>query len=80
MLVQLTKKTERDLSRFQVRFGQAVRDARKASGLSMAELGSRTGMAAPNISRIEHGDYIPSLRTIFIMKHVLGIQVEDLFQ
>lgn len=35
--------------------GRIIRDARRAAGLTQAQLGSRTGMAQATISNIERG-------------------------
>jgi DNA-binding XRE family transcriptional regulator len=52
-------------------FGQRVRQAREALGLSLAELGRRVGMAAPNVFRIERDAHAPSARTLLLMAEAL---------
>jgi DNA-binding XRE family transcriptional regulator len=52
-------------------FGQRVREAREALGLSLAELGRRVGMAAPNVHRIERDAHAPSARTLLLMAEAL---------
>ena len=52
-------------------FGERVREAREQLGWSLAELGERVGMAAPNIHRIERGQHTPSTRTVLLMSETL---------
>lgn len=55
-----------------VTFGQRVREAREALGLSLVELGSRVGMAAPNVHRIETAKHAPTTKTVLAMAAALG--------
>ena len=43
---------------------QTMIDARKDSGLTQKELAHRTGIAQSDISKLEHGNANPSLRTL----------------
>lgn len=43
---------------------QAMIDARKNSGLTQKELAMKTGIAQSDISKLEHGNANPSLRTL----------------
>lgn len=43
---------------------QAMIDARKHSGLTQKELAMKTGIAQSDISKLEHGNANPSLRTL----------------
>ena len=43
---------------------QAIIDARKSAGLTQKELSERTGIAQGDISKVERGSAIPSLRTL----------------
>ena len=43
---------------------QALIDARKNSGMTQKELSSVTGISQADISRLEHGNGNPSLRTL----------------
>ena len=43
---------------------QAIIDARKDSGLTQKELAEKTGIAQGDISKMEHGNANPSLRTL----------------
>jgi transcriptional regulator with XRE-family HTH domain len=46
------------------RYGSVVRRARKASGLSQAQLAEIAGIDQPNISAVENGHRQPSLDTL----------------
>ena len=43
---------------------QALIDARKDSGMTQKELSAATGISQADISRLEHGNGNPSLRTL----------------
>lgn len=43
---------------------QAIIDARKDSGLTQKELAEKTGIAQGDISKMEHGNANPSLKTL----------------
>lgn len=43
---------------------QAMIDARKESGLTQKELSEKTGINQADISKLEHGNANPSLRTL----------------
>lgn len=43
---------------------QAMIDARKKAGLTQKELSSRTGIAQGDISKLEHGNGNPSIKTL----------------
>jgi len=45
-------------------FHLAVRDLRLHLGLSQSELSRRTGIARPNLSRVESGKHSPNMETI----------------
>ena len=46
--------------------------ARKESGLTQKELASRTGIAQADISKLEHGNANPSLRTLQRLANGMG--------
>jgi DNA-binding XRE family transcriptional regulator len=49
----------------------AVKKARKASGLTQAQLELRTGITQSEISRIEKGRYSPRIGTLFTLARAL---------
>lgn len=55
-----------------MRFGDAVRAAREAAGISQAELARRMGTGQPTIARLELGGVDPKLSTIERISRALG--------
>lgn len=53
--------TEAELAKV---IGLNVRAARSHAGLTQLELSERTGVAVPNISRLEAGTHLPSVATL----------------
>lgn len=54
------------------RFGQEVRDARRAAGLTQDQLASGAGISQPMISRIERGAFAPDLRAMARLARGVG--------
>ncbi|MEP7217621.1 MAG: helix-turn-helix transcriptional regulator [Bacteroidota bacterium] len=48
-------------------FGEILFGQRRAKGLTQEELGLRTDLARAYISRLEHGQQMPSLATLFLL-------------
>ena len=63
------------------RAAQRIRQLRKASGLTQAELAERLGdsVATETISRMERGVLAPSLEWIARICDVVGVEVQDFF-
>lgn len=59
-------------------FGEAVRDRRKALGLSQAELAFRAGIHATYLSQLERGLKSPTLSVIYRIASSLDIALADL--
>ncbi|MBI5244270.1 MAG: helix-turn-helix transcriptional regulator [Elusimicrobia bacterium] len=57
-----------------------IRALRKARGISSYELARRTGIARPNIARIENARTSPSLTTLEKIAKALGVPVAGLFE
>ncbi len=55
---------------------QALIDARHQSGLTQKELARRTGIAQPDISKLEHGNGNPSVRTLLRLAKGMGMQLK----
>ena len=55
---------------------QAMIDARKESGLTQKELSERTGIAQSDISKLEHGNANPSLRTLQRLAEGMGMKLK----
>lgn len=58
---------------------QAVMQARIDAGLTQQELADRTGIRASNISRLETGGTMPTLRTLQTLAKGLGKRLEIQF-
>lgn len=61
------------------RFGQRVRELRKASGLSQEAFADKCGFARSYMSRVERGVANPSLDAVQIFADGLGVKVFELF-
>lgn len=58
-----------------VQLGQAVRDARKAAGLTQPELGAKLGISAVAVSQVEKGKTAPALAKVAAIAEALGVSV-----
>jgi transcriptional regulator with XRE-family HTH domain len=58
--------------------GAALRRARKAVGMSVAELASRTQLSQPHISQLENGRVAPSIAALYSLAGALGIGPDQL--
>lgn len=61
-------------------FGQNVREARQAAGLSQEALGLRTGVHPTEITRLETGRRNPGLLTIVRVAGGLAVPAADLLR
>lgn len=52
---------------------QAMIDARQRSGMTQKELAARTGIAQGDISKLEHGNANPSIRTLQRLAEGMGM-------
>jgi transcriptional regulator with XRE-family HTH domain len=68
---------DRTLNR-RLAFGRAVRDARKATGLSPERLAERAGCNRQSINRVENGAYSPSLDRVWRLAAALDVPLSDL--
>ena len=55
---------------------QAMIDARQASGMTQKQLADKTGIAQSDISKLEHGNANPSLRTLQRLAAGMGMQIK----
>ncbi len=60
------------------RIGQRVRAAREDLNWTLDFLAERTGIQAPNLSRLESGKHLPSLPTLERVADALGISIAEL--
>ncbi|MCW7540474.1 helix-turn-helix domain-containing protein [Aquabacterium sp. A7-Y] len=54
-------------------FGAVVRAERQQQGLTLSDLALRSGMNWRHLSRVERGESVPSLVTIFALANALEI-------
>jgi DNA-binding response OmpR family regulator len=60
--------------------GQAIRDRRKALGLTLAQMAQRTNVSLGYLSQIELGKNSASIETLYRISLGLGVKIADLFQ
>ena len=58
---------------------EAMREARKAVGLTQAQLAHDVGVTRQTISQVESGDYNPTLQLCLKIAHRLGSDLNTLF-
>ena len=61
-------------------FGHALRQLRQERGLSQEALGFQSGYHRTYISLLERGLKSPSLRTLFHLAEVLGVEVAEIMR
>jgi transcriptional regulator with XRE-family HTH domain len=62
-----------------IQLGHAVREARRAAGLTQPELGAKLGISAVAISQVEKGKTAPALAKVAAIADALGIGIGVLF-
>jgi CheY-like chemotaxis protein/DNA-binding XRE family transcriptional regulator len=60
--------------------GNAIRERRKALGLTLAQMAQRTGVSLGYLSQIELGKNSASIETLYRISLGLGVKMADLFQ
>ncbi|MFE5793966.1 helix-turn-helix domain-containing protein [Streptomyces sp. NPDC056503] len=58
--------------------GRALREARKAQGISLRALAAETGISASLLSQVENGKSQPSVSTLYTLVSRLRISLDDL--
>ena len=58
---------------------EAMKQVRKAKGLSQDALATAVGVSRQTINAIEKGDYNPTIRLCINICRVLGLTLNDLF-
>jgi transcriptional regulator with XRE-family HTH domain len=64
----------------QYRFGERVRELRRAKNLSQEELAFRAGIHRNYLGGIERGERNPSLKNISAIARALGVDILELFR
>ena len=54
-----------------------IKEARKKALMTQEQLAEQIGISAKQLSRIENGDYIPSLITFLNLIQILNIDIND---
>ncbi|MFG1678307.1 helix-turn-helix transcriptional regulator [Micromonospora sp. NPDC049282] len=63
------------------RVTNSIRALRFTHGeMTQAELANRIGVTRQTVIAIEQGRYSPSLETAFLIAHVFGVRLDDVFQ
>ena len=62
-----------------MRLGHQIMQARKKAGMTQAALARKTGTAQSNISRLERGDYNPSLGFLQKIAKAIGAKIKIQF-
>ena len=60
--------------------GAAIRERRKALGLTLAQMAQRTGVSLGYLSQIELGKNSASIETLYRISLGLGVKIAELFQ
>src|SRR5262249_55613459 len=60
------------------RLGSALRELRARRGWTLAEVGRRTGVPVPTLSKIENGKLSPSYRKLALISQGLGMDIAEL--
>jgi transcriptional regulator with XRE-family HTH domain len=64
----------------QLQIGPRVRSLREAMGLSLRDLGERSGVSAPMLSQVERGETSPTLATAGRIAHGLDLSLSQLLR
>jgi DNA-binding XRE family transcriptional regulator len=72
-------KQEWDNGEMEYQLMMMVLKARSEQNMTQAELAERTGIRQSNISRIEKGQVMPSISTLYKIAHGLGKQLQIKF-
>ena len=59
---------------------KAFVEARKKSGMTQKEISEKTGIAQPDISKLENGNANPSVRTLQRLANAMGMELKVKFQ
>ncbi len=65
-------------SEFAVRIGTRIREVRTGRGLTQSQLGDLCKLPKEQISRLESGNHLPTLKTVRRVAGAMGLKVIDL--
>lgn len=60
--------------------GKNIRSLRKAKGITLIEMGKKTGIAQATLSRIETGTMIGTVESHMLIAEVLGLSISELYE
>jgi len=63
-----------------IKFGERIRELRKAKGLSQEDFADLCGFDRTYVSGIERGTRNPTLKALEILANALDVSIEDLFK
>jgi transcriptional regulator with XRE-family HTH domain len=72
-LARLFKPADDPLADLELRVGKHIRDLRLAKGLSLTELAAKVEISVGNLSEMERGLSVPSIRTLCLLSKALDI-------
>ena len=58
-------------------FAQTLRKYRETAGLTQLELAEKINASLSAVKKLEHGDRIPSLKTVLLLCRGLGVPPQD---
>jgi len=64
----------------EVAIGREVRSSRHQSGMTIADLSTRTGLSIGMLSKIENGNTSPSLSTLQSLAHAMSVPLTSFFR
>ena len=64
---------------FRIAFGQVLRTARKSKSLSQEQLGFAAGLHLNTVSKMERGEFSPSVVTVVAVCAALGFEPWEMF-
>lgn len=68
--------THLEQARSEVRLAVAIAQLREQRGMSQRDLARETGIKQPQIARLEKGDHLPTLDTLWRLLSALGARME----
>jgi transcriptional regulator with XRE-family HTH domain len=78
--IQAIAEDDADLRASDRRLGECIRAIRSSRGMSIQELGRRTGLSSAMISQLERGLTTPSIRSLRLMSQAMGVPIARLFE
>lgn len=58
--------------------GERIKKLRQSKGMTQQKLSDECDMEIPNLSRIEHGNTNPTIKSLWKISNALGVKLKDL--